>query len=208
MHYLERKNDLAKNKSEGPLVRRNAAFASAEEIQQHITALKISKVCRVKACPGVDSFLTTLPSPQVALSVTDVASLLEALTLEGRLESNTRVMTKSEEGPSGSGASLIYRIASAPPESGLAKVPCGICPVRCSRGRADVITPSPPPLSAGPKGLQSGWHHLAGAVRLHEGMAFLLSERPTPPISSDLLCSCFRPLSLHAFFIRDEVQVF
>lgn len=117
--FLQQKANIAKDSKPDPITQRNASYASSSEVWKFISELGISKI---------------------QLSKEDIEMILNTLIYDGKVE-KTIVSTQKASGDGGQ-ENLYRAVNPMLQDTGLMRLPCGVCPVfsQCNEGGA--VSPS------------------------------------------------------------------
>ncbi|KAG8544163.1 hypothetical protein GDO81_020823 [Engystomops pustulosus] len=119
--FLQTKAEAARDSKQNPMIQRNSSFASSHEVWKYICELGISKV---------------------ELSMEDIETILNTLIYDGKVE---MTIIAAKEGTVGSvdGQMKLYRAVNPIIQpAGLARTPCGLCPVFHDCHEGGEISPS------------------------------------------------------------------
>ncbi|XP_014666987.1 PREDICTED: DNA-directed RNA polymerase III subunit RPC6-like [Priapulus caudatus] len=119
--FLRQKADAARDSRPDPIAQRNAAYASAREVWRFISELGVSKI---------------------QLSMDDIEMILNTLIYDGVVERTVVAATSQGGGDDGDPQSLYRAVNRMLPDTGVMRVPCGVCPVFDQCHEEGAVSPS------------------------------------------------------------------
>ncbi|RWS24315.1 DNA-directed RNA polymerase III subunit RPC6-like protein [Leptotrombidium deliense] len=105
--FLHEKLEAAKSAAD-PISRVNSSYVTSKDVWKFIKDLGISKI---------------------ELSMNDIESILETLVFDGRVEKHVSASRSNMEGDTGSTVKMYRAIKPLVKNTGLMRIPCGLCPV-------------------------------------------------------------------------------